>query len=74
MKHKCAVNGCANRGVWIRSEAYGVYCEAHRALLEETNHQHFLCHRRPVLGQVHEGRKIGKPRSWRDARRMKEAD
>lgn len=68
MKHKCVINHCGRRGIWVGHYAQ-VYCDRHYTLaLEESGRSHsypFASDRR-YLGRVHEGRKRGKPYVWKE--------
>ncbi|MGZ6360183.1 MAG: hypothetical protein ACXWP0_00625 [Ktedonobacterales bacterium] len=74
MKHKCVVKGCGQRGQWNYHRGVA-YCNRHKDVDIE---RHGRSARFPhevnerYIGRLEEGRKVGKPRSWREVRRAKE--
>lgn len=75
MKHKCVVNGCGQRGQWQWYRGLA-YCNRHRRVLLERHGRSFAYPHEVderYVGRVEEGRKVGKPRGWWEARRAKES-
>lgn len=73
MKHKCTINGCASKGICMRSEAEGAFCARHVGAMRPRYHldRGTGAWYDPGYGSPHEGRKVGKPRAWRRARDAK---
>jgi hypothetical protein len=71
MKHRCRVAGCQAKGVWMgrAGEAGGAYCKVHYRVVEWQGwvYSSFRGTYWAGIGSVHEGRKVGKPRSWKEA-------
>ena len=74
MKNKCCVAGCGERGQWQWYRGIA-YCNRHKRVAVA---RHGHSGRFPdeindrFIGRLEEGRKVGKPRSWREVRRAKE--
>ena len=85
MKHKCVINGCSQKGIYNLGYDVGTYCKAHADVLatrhgwrysweyDEATGSRQMAWQFSGLGGTHEGRKIGKPRSWRFERNQKAA-
>jgi hypothetical protein len=63
MKHACIVKGCGRKGVWLAPWHPCVYSGRHIGAAPTPPQRR---------GRVEEGRKVGKPRAWRAARRAKD--
>lgn len=74
MKNKCVVKGCGERGQWQWYRGIA-YCNRHKQVAVERHGRSGRYPFEPIeryIGRLEEGRKVGKPRGWREVRDAKE--